>query len=985
MIPLKSSKIILFLSIFAFLLHSNLDAQMFKPFTSFRVIETDHFEIIYPPESEATAVILAGFADSAYDRVSGLLKVEVNKKIPVTITPHTDKFNSFMSQFPYIHIMIFDTPLDPDLFSYTNSLENLFIHELTHAMSLSSMAPAYRGLRKVFGGWVMPSLLYMPKYMSEGISVSFESLDGTGRSHDPLVRSKLIQAAYEDTFLTPHQASGVYDLPPAGAAFYDYGGLFSTWLQEQYGMDKYIELWQNLGWEYHSSFFFYNNGFYNIFRKVYGRSADNMWDEFKNTLKIEGIEDSREGVIFNGSFLSRRAVIDGISAGGGKVFAVDQVSGKVISYDPSLEKSTGIMSTAVDSTVYDIAASADGDKLLVSSYRVLGRASGIPRAETVVSEYDTSGRKTGRDWLHLYNGEYFRDGVIGLKSDRHTNTIVFISGAGEEEVLLRGNAELLYSGPAALDDSWIAFIAAKKGRRELCLYNYDTRELYTLGSGSEDDERWAYIRGLQVSGGRISFGYARNGELYKLGSVDASAFLRGNSDELEVVFSERELSGGVFEPVFLGDTIYYRGAFATWDALMAFPEKADSLSGRRVPLSLQAWETEDLAAAGILPLPIPEYTIVSKPYNPIKYLNPFQFWFPLPLVHYVPQNAFPISFDGVGLISYLSDPTENNAISGVAYMDIRNLMGAFNLQWTNLSLGLPINFQFIDTISSLVVEDEDADEDAETEWAEYRETDLSLSTSFIYSLGREDLLFALIPEFGLTLRFAKPQDSGDFVSAYTWPLESAKYYVGLGVQILGLQRFSWERFGHGASLGAFGMYYIAQGFPRVEGLFRAAFEPIPLGLNLYGVWDQNGMNLGGTGADFSPISFGDFASTEYTESTAQELLWLAGGEVDLKLFSLEIQRSLSELYFNRLFGVLAYRGAFFNDGGSAMEGNELGGGYRLAQSLILRLGSTISNASLPSVPFKMSLFIWGAWKISNMYDGTQLSDFSIGPSFTLGY
>jgi len=65
---------------------------------------------------------------------------------------------------------------------------------------------------------------------------------------------------------------------------------------------------------------------------------------------------------------------------------------------------------------------------------------------------------------------------------------------------------------------------------------------------------------------------------------------------MTAIFSERDFSGGVFLPVMVGDEIYYRGAFATWDALMKFPEKAHSLSGLRVPLRLRPWDDDERQA-----------------------------------------------------------------------------------------------------------------------------------------------------------------------------------------------------------------------------------------------------------------------------------------------------------------------------------------------------------------------------------------------------
>ena len=48
-------------------------AQLFRPFTSFRVIRTEHFDIIFPAESEVSARLLATYADDVYRHLSSLL------------------------------------------------------------------------------------------------------------------------------------------------------------------------------------------------------------------------------------------------------------------------------------------------------------------------------------------------------------------------------------------------------------------------------------------------------------------------------------------------------------------------------------------------------------------------------------------------------------------------------------------------------------------------------------------------------------------------------------------------------------------------------------------------------------------------------------------------------------------------------------------------------------------------------------------------
>jgi hypothetical protein len=853
--------------------------------------------------------------------------------------------------------------MTPEWTGFENSLKSLFTHEMTHAVSLGTRGSFLKGLHKVFGGWVYPAALTAPLFMVEGVTVSFESLDGFGRANDPLIKEGLRQAIYEDRFLTPFQAAGVYDLPPAKSAHYYYGGLFSAYLQQSYGMEKYAELWQAMGRRYHFSLFFYNNGYFNLFEKVYGIPFLEAWENFRADLALDGIEDNSGGILRGG-----KSLITGIAAGEDKVFALDRLAYKVIAYDPASGKSETPVS--VDSSGYALAASGDGKNLLVSSYRYVET-----RAQAVVTEYFAKGGKTGRVWQDLYGGSYFRDGAIGLSSSGHINNLVFRKGAGKpgpetEELLLRGSAELIYSHPQAVNDTWIAFIALKQGKRHLNLYNYETKRVYRLGSALKDDElRWRYIRSLNKSEGYLLFGYNHDDRMYKLGVVDVRALAGETPPEpLEAVFTEQDFSGGVFLPVTVRDEIYYRGAFATWDALMKYPEGMGSLSGVRAPLSLIPWEEEELAVAEPdRPPRLPPLSgAESKSYLPFKYFNPLRLWFPIP---YVRSTGDFFSLDGGGVFSFMADPADINWIILSANMDARFYMANLDIQWINLSFGFPLNLRFIDRVDMYSQNN-------------YRTTHGTLVGTLNRSIGNERHRFILTAGAGFTLTASDPRNGA---GAYTWNYRDSFFNGLAGLQFSNLRRFSWEHFGQGLS-AAYTSRFVFSGFLfRHEAVLKAAFEPyLPLQLTLYGVLDKNGMTLHGSSPNFTVTSISNVASLEYPTGGIQSLTWLGGGEAELKFFSLNVQDNFSHLYFNRLFGTLAYRGAFYDGSNIAHpQGNLIGDRYRLTQSLILRFGGDVSVIPLTAMPVRLSPYMWGGWKISTLDDNIFANNFVFGFNVSL--
>jgi hypothetical protein len=986
----------------AFLLH----AQIYKPFTALFVIETEHFEIIYPKQSEASARSLARFADGAYEEVSALLGISLQRKTPVCITPHTDQFNAYMNPLPYPHIVLYDTPLDIEMTGFKNTLESLFFHEMTHAVSLSSRGPFFSVLHKIFGGWAYPSGMTAPMFMVEGVTVSFESLGGAGRANDPLIKSRLRQALLDGNFLSPFQASGVYDLPPSGNSYYEYGGLFNAYLIRQYGMEKYARLWQDMGRRIHFSIFFYNHGFFDCFKKVYGFPFTEAWEDFKESLRIEGVAGNEEGVIAEG-----KTLIGALRAGNGKVYFLDAVNQKLKSYDPGDGKIRNVLST--DASVYDFDTGPD-DRFLISSYRRVEKLS-----TAMLTEY-RGGFKTGRVWKG-YRGRYFRDGVVGLSSTGHFNNLVFWSGAeeGNEEVLLRGNAELIYGGPQALDESRIIFTMMTRGVRKLCLYNYDTGAVYTLVSDLEDDhERWAYLRSMQVSGDKVFFSYNHDDRLYKLGFIDLAGPRDGigmsGSDYIErgeegasaeAVFSEIDLSGGVFSPVMAGGegaesgaesgAIYYRGAFSTWDKLLRYPESVEECSGTRAKIRLEPWDESLLAIArphgnltagpsagrgkaeeppltAFEPLPSDDSPGAEpapvKKYVPVKYLNPLRLWIPFPMLS---TQGNEVSLNGGGVFSFMMDPTDSNYIFLTAGMDTA-LFAPVSLDWTNYSFVFPVNVKFSDQIDR-------------SQSFMYRRTEAELSITVNVPLGNDRNRLSVLGGFGASLLAFDPGGGG---SAYTWPFEDKVHYSGIaGLGFSVMRRYPWELYGQGFLIGTRLRWILGHETPRLDGIFQAAFDPyFPFRLSLYAAWDDSSMDLHGNSYRFSRVLFDEAASIEYSTAGITALSWIAGGQAEFRLFSFEIQNNLSHLYFNRLFTSIAYRSVLY-DRGSLLysEGNPLNERLSLAQSAVLRLGTDISTIALTALPLTITPCVWGAWKFSTISDGNNSNDFAIGIYLSVRY
>ncbi|MDR0409595.1 MAG: hypothetical protein LBH18_04275 [Spirochaetaceae bacterium] len=981
---------------------ASISAQNFNPFSILRVLRTEHFEFIYSKASALTAQKLASRAEAIYDNISAMTGLSLDRRVPVIVTPETDEHNGYMNPLPYPHIAIFDTPASIEWTVFANSLEALFLHEMTHAITGTTRSPAAKVLNRVFGGWVYPTGLNAPWFMIEGAAVSFESLDGTGRSNDPLIKQKLRQDIIENSFKTPFQSAGVWDMPSLGNVYYYYGGLFSSYLQKKYGMEKYGLLWREMGGDFHGSLFVYNSGFYHIFKSVYGLSIVDCWKDFEKSLALDDIKENASKPVYGG-----KSAIKDIAAAAGKIFFIDSLAAKVVAYDTETKKLKSLID--INSAAYALDVSADGRCILVSTYRRLGANSGQFSRAVAVEYNAASGFPTGREWQGLYNARYFMDGVVALRSDTHIANLVYRAGndrAGKnEEVLLRGSETLLFSNPSPVDDEWIAFTSAKRGIRELSLFNYKTRSVYTLKGDSSDSENseddvsvWRYMRGLRFSGGRLYFSYNDDDRMYKLASVSVSDLRSGSA---VAYFADTDFSGGVFQPVSSGDAVYYRAAFSVWDAVLPYPEIPAGFEGRGAALTMFPWESEwvitkdaynKIDSASVLP---------SKLYNPVKYFNPFNLWLPFPLVSPVVNSIFDNSgntltendiyenlrLDGAGLVSFISDPMDQNLIFLGAGYDFHYNIAPINITWRNFSFMLPVIVDF----SDVVIADKRRD-------GPLRKMHASVQASYRISLG--DGRLSLMP-FGMLSNYWYFYGNDAETDAYNWPLRQETHSVVYGFRLSNLALFPWERFGNGFSnqLYVKNPVFVDDVFPRFENVFNVSAESIRIlqdipimnnfafDISLYGAYDKYGMNHLGHSLHYSNSIFDNIGTYEYSVSPSGYIYqWLTGGEVEWSPASFEIQKNLSHLYFNRVFALFGYRWVYMGDETDSYRPSRYDAEKnKFLHSALFRLSLVSSIVPITVLPLKITFNLTAVLKLSALDNGIPGDDWYFGWGFLLSY
>ncbi|MDR1786709.1 MAG: hypothetical protein LBR23_09660 [Spirochaetaceae bacterium] len=244
------------------------------------VIKTTWFDIIYPAESAPAAEILAQNADALYEKAAALLKTEPSFHIPLVITRSSDSLNAYYSPYPYKRLVVYDTVPDYSLSVQGDSLLSVVYHEIIHAVSLNLKHPAWRTVSDIFGDVFNPVYFNAPWSFIEGVTVGNEALAGDGRLNDGYSLHMVRQAKIEGKFPRWNDATGFRDTFPGGNIPYLFGGAFTAWLEEQYGMEKYAALWRTANNSLPIRMNFYN---------TYGIEIAKAWDLFRDSLWVPEI------------------------------------------------------------------------------------------------------------------------------------------------------------------------------------------------------------------------------------------------------------------------------------------------------------------------------------------------------------------------------------------------------------------------------------------------------------------------------------------------------------------------------------------------------------------------------------------------------------------------------------------------------------------------------------------------------------------------
>lgn len=613
-----------------------LSANSFANPKNVSVIVTEYFDIIYTQESAYAAQMLAEKADSLYLKACELLESEPYFRMPVALIPDTDVLNGGFSFSPYNYIYLYDTlPDSGSLAVFSENLLSVFYHEVVHAVSLQKKSNFWRFAGMVFGDILTPAPLFnLPLSFIEGVTVSFESMDGEGRLNDVFATHIIAQAKLENKFPDWKQAAYTRDIYPVGQLPYLFGGAFAAYIQQKYGMEKYAKYWEECG---KIQLFKLVPG---VFKSVYRKDIETVWKDFKNSVVLptqagviaeQGKELPQTTPMLNiadypdSTLLSTRneSLYSSVAAGPAGIAWIDEaLSGVYYLSNEDIKGSNSAKPEKLFSCSYGqtrVTFSKDG-KYLISSY-----VYPYPEGRNTVQIFDMEKRAFTNEKIQgirdavLITLDDGKEYIAGVETRSQYASIVLYDRAALTEVMRREFP--VNSIPFSLVNAGegnLAYVLKEKNDWYIVLYDPLSKEEVRI----YDPENPIIIKHLNPVYGSNStgftFSYAHgfvDGTFPRMGHLTLNSTGSSLKDTTASVKTQtKDISGGVYYPVLIDGTVIFDARYYENDTLHRIPYDA-LCNSQNYALLLDSDFSEDKVQENKVS------GFEEESYNPLKYMT----------------------------------------------------------------------------------------------------------------------------------------------------------------------------------------------------------------------------------------------------------------------------------------------------------------------------------------------------------------------------
>lgn len=575
-----------FLSVLIFSINIFFAKGLFPDEKKLKVVQTEWFDIIYPSECEKTAALLYQNADKIYSEVTDFMEISKNVKLPVVITPEVEQNNAFFNPFPYNHIVLYDTSVNgvEELAVFSEQFLSSFKHELTHAVTFNMKNDFWAGAGKVFGDVAALGYLSISTGIAEGATVSCESADGEGRLNDEYALHPVKQAKIEGKFPTYYDAQGASTIHNVAHPYF-FNGAFAKYLQDTFGMQAYSNFWYytvNLK----------NGGLQKRFYKAFGVKLKTAWKNFEETYEVPEVPSNpvEAGIVsdfFNptekvySKYNNEGSDYSSLSSSKEKLVWLDSNTGKIFMAEKNSSSAVKPETIITVPQAYAVNISDDGKYLVVSMFT---SSSSSKKAQLAVYDFNTNqfykiketGLKTGG--IICKNGDYY------ILSEKYSNALSSIKiqklqFAENGKIVGVENYSEIVLGPEnmpynfiSLPDGDFAYLLKNRMDYSICISDIEGN----LKNEYKMPESDMVVRSLSYNSnnsGAFYFSWASENTLPRVGKFDLNT--------KQMVLSDQDISGGVFNPVACDDKIIYIGNFYEQSRLL----QLKSVSGANYEIS----------------------------------------------------------------------------------------------------------------------------------------------------------------------------------------------------------------------------------------------------------------------------------------------------------------------------------------------------------------------------------------------------------------
>ena len=661
------------------------------------VAKTQYFDVIFCEESLNTANLVIKNADFLYEKAFEQVESAKKTRMPIVISPDSDKLEISYSQTPYNRILIYEAVPTVELSCFENTLLSLLYQEITKAVNYSVRSKFLQFVATITGiDALQPvSLVNLPFSFAEGFSFVENSQNGQGLLNDRFVLQQLVLAKMQGKFPNWMQVSVIKDEKNENEFSSLVGAAFIAFVQQRWGMEKFLEFWTECG-----SFHLYLTS--GIFKKVYGITLSNAWKDFIESIplpeeleQIEYLEEYSTKVLKNDTEGSIKNIL---STPYGLVW-YDEIRHEVDIINT--EKNNAYRQLLfLASDVNRISLSPDGRFLVVSFTQIKNR----PQFKSDVSWiYDIQERAFLTESynlreatiIQLENGLYALAGINVKKKypELEIYTIPTIckrlnqdvSELSEEqsskETLLFNRSfgsDVIVSCPVFVEKDFLYCVVYKNLQSSILSLNISTKQESVFQLYDSNFEL-VKIRELNIldstdllENKKFSFSYIPNDKVAftRLGYFTTTK----NYEPFEVFLQQNDLEGGVNYPVLYNDNIYYSSDKIQYNDFKTIPY--DLLEFSKGVVKNQNIEIPCFASKS-------ELEVESKRYFP------FSYWINGTFIPMLPVKGISLSngleyWPGLGF-SYITgtDPLLNTNIT---------FSGSFGF--------LKLNFEYLSEVNS---------------------------------------------------------------------------------------------------------------------------------------------------------------------------------------------------------------------------------------------------------------------------------------------